>query len=303
MPVKLWINLSRKILKNNYLAEYENYLITEVTESNYTLDSYLKIINKLATYAREDKKSLVELTTSDLKIFISDFYDLDYAKKSISKIISTIKSYYNFLEYKKYIKVNPSINLVYPKREKRLPNFLFHEQIVKIFSAIDYDNFIGARNYLIIITLYSTGVRVSELVNIRHEDINLNSYEIIVVGKGNKERIVPINDYFVGAYKNYRRYLNKSEEYVFLNSKKQRITERGIRYILNDVVKKSGAKQSISPHMLRHSFATELLNAGMDIRMVQELLGHENITSTQVYTHVSKNKIKAAYNQAMLRDE
>ncbi len=302
MHVKLWINLLRKILRSNYLNEYENYLMLEVTESSYTLDSYLKIINKLACYASEEKKSLVELSTSDLKIFVSDYYDLNYAKQSISKVISTLKSYYNFLEYKNYIKVNPSINLVYPKCEKRLPDFLFHEEIVKIFSALEYDNFLGARNYLIIITLYSTGVRVSELVNIKRSDINLNNYEIVVLGKGNKERIVPINDYFVSAYKNYQKYIGQSE-YVFLNSKKQKITERGIRYILNEVVKKSGAKQNISPHMLRHSFATELLNAGMDIRMVQELLGHENITSTQIYTHVTKNKIKAAYNQAMLRNE
>ncbi len=289
-------------MSKNYILEYENYLSTEVTSSNYTLESYLKIVNKLLDFAKADKKSLVELTTSDLKIFISDYYDLNYAKKSISKVISILKSYYNFLEYKKYIKINPSINLVYPKRDKRLPKFLFHEEIVRMFSAINYDTFIGARNYLLIITLYSTGVRVSELVNIKHEDINLNSYEIIVVGKGNKARIVPINDYFKEAYKNYKRFC-PNYEYVFLNSQKKPLTTRGVRYVLNDVVKKSGAKQNISPHMLRHSFATELLNAGMDIRMVQELLGHENITSTQIYTHVTKNKIKAAYNQADVRGE
>ncbi len=240
------------------------------------------------------------LTTSDLRIFISDYFDLNYAKGSISKVISTIKGYFNFLELKGYINENPSINLVYPKREFKLPEFLYHEQIVELLSAIDLSTFYGKRNYLMIILMYSTGIRVSELTNIKLDDFNLSKMEISVVGKGNKERIIPINDYVISAL---NEYVNAYQinDYVFVNKAKNKLTTRGVRYIMDDIVKKSSVNKKISPHTLRHSFATELLNSGMDIRLVQELLGHESLASTQVYTHLSKSKIKSAYDSINLR--
>ncbi len=284
----------------NLIDKYNDYLQYECRYSDLTRESYIHIIRKLAVFAKEDEKSLVELSTSDLKIFISDYYDLNYAKGSISKVISTIKGFYNFLELKKIMPTNPSINLVYPKREFKLPNFLYHDQIMELFAAIDLSTFYGKRNYLLIILLYSTGIRVSELVNLKLSDVNFSAQEIIVLGKGNKERIVPINQYVIDALNDYRSAHN-IDNYIFINNKQQKLTTRGVRYIMDEIVRKSSINQKVSPHTLRHSFATELLNAGMDIRLVQELLGHESLASTQVYTHLSKAKIKSAYDAINLR--
>ncbi len=285
---------------NKYMIKYRDYLLYECQYSEFTIDSYMQIITKLNEFSQEDHKSLVELSTSDLKIFISDYYDLNYAKGSISKVISTIKGFYNFLELKEYTKLNPSINLVYPKREFKLPNFLYHEQIMELFSAIDVSNFYGKRNYLMIILFYSTGIRVSELVNVKMEDFDMSNMELHVLGKGNKQRVVPINDFVIDAYTQYISSI-KIDKYIFINRKGNKLTTRGVRYIMDEIVRKSSVTKKISPHTLRHSFATELLNAGMDIRLVQELLGHESLASTQVYTHLSKAKIKSAYDAINLR--
>ncbi len=285
---------------NKYITKYSDYLKYECQYSEFTIDSYMQIINKLNEFSQEDHKSLVELSTSDLKIFISDYYDLNYAKGSISKVISTIKGFYSFLELKEYMYINPSINLVYPKKEFKLPNFLYHEQIMELFSAIDVSTFYGKRNYLMIILLYSTGIRVSELVNVKKEDFDMNNMELHILGKGNKQRVVPINQFVIDSYNQYINSM-QIDQYIFINRQGNKLTTRGVRYIMDEIVRKSSVSKKISPHTLRHSFATELLNAGMDIRLVQELLGHESLASTQVYTHLSKAKIKSAYDAINLR--
>lgn len=289
-----------KISPNKILSKYEDYLNYECHYSQLTINSYLQIIQRLIEYAQCEQESLIDLSTADLKIFISDYYDLNYAKGSISKVISTIKAFYNFLELKGYIEINPSINLVYPKREFKLPNFLYHEQIMELFSGIDLETRYGKRNYLMILMFYSTGIRVSELVNLQVDDLNFDKQEIRVLGKGNKERIVPINDYVINAFNDYSKNV-KLTNYIFINKNNKQLTTRGVRYIMQQIVRKSSLSKNVSPHTLRHSFATELLNAGMDIRLVQELLGHESLASTQVYTHLSKAKIKSAYDAIDLR--
>lgn len=289
-----------KISPNKILSKYEDYLNYECHYSQLTITSYLQIIQRLIEYAQCEQESLIDLSTADLKIFISDYYDLNYAKGSISKVISTIKAFYNFLELKGYIEINPSINLVYPKREFKLPNFLYHEQIMELFSGIDLETRYGKRNYLMILMFYSTGIRVSELVNLQVDDLNFDKQEIRVLGKGNKERIVPINDYVINAFNDYSKNV-KLTNYIFINKNNKQLTTRGVRYIMQQIVRKSSLSKNVSPHTLRHSFATELLNAGMDIRLVQELLGHESLASTQVYTHLSKAKIKSAYDAIDLR--
>lgn len=289
-----------KISPNKILSKYEDYLNYECHYSQLTINSYLQIIQRLIEYAQCEQESLIDLSTADLKIFISDYYDLNYAKGSISKVISTIKAFYNFLELKGYIEINPSINLVYPKREFKLPNFLYHEQIMELFSGINLETRYGKRNYLMILMFYSTGIRVSELVNLQVDDLNFDKQEIRVLGKGNKERIVPINDYVINAFNDYSKNV-KLTNYIFINKNNKQLTTRGVRYIMQQIVRKSSLSKNVSPHTLRHSFATELLNAGMDIRLVQELLGHESLASTQVYTHLSKAKIKSAYDAIDLR--
>ncbi len=289
-----------KISNGKLIIKFEQYLHLEVNYSEYTINNYLHIINKLSEYSEAENQSLLDLTSNDLKIFLTDYYDLGYAKTSIANVISIIKAFYRFCNLKKYLNNNPALNLVYPKREQKLPEFFFHQQIIELFQTIDQDTKKGSRDYLIILLFYSTGIRLSELLQIQLKDFDINKQELHVIGKGQKERVVIINNYVIDALENLLQYW-KISDYVFLNMQNKRLTPQGVRYILNGLVKENATVQKISPHMLRHSFATELLNSGMDIRLVQELLGHESIASTQVYTHVSKNQLRDKYLKIDLR--
>ncbi len=289
-----------KISNDQLIIKFEQYLHLEVNYSEYTINNYLHVINKLSEYSNEEKQSLLDLKNNDLKIFLTDYYDLGYAKTSIANVISIIKAFYRFCNVKKYLSNNPALNLVYPKRDQKLPEFFFHQQIIDLFQTIDRDTKKGSRDYLIILLFYSTGIRLSELLQIKLNDININKQELRVIGKGQKERIVIINNYVIEALENFLQYW-KITDYIFLNMQNNKLSPQGVRYILNGLVKENATIQKISPHMLRHSFATELLNSGMDIRLVQELLGHESIASTQVYTHVSKNQLRDKYLKIDLR--
>ncbi len=294
------MNLLVNISNSKLLEHFQDYLTIELMYSEHTISNYSHVIKRLVEFGESEDQTLVELKNQDLKIFLSDYFDLGYAKTSIANIISIIKSFYNFCENKKYITNNPAINLVYPKREKNLPDFLFHEQISSIFKSIDTTTKKGARDYLIIIMLYSTGIRLSELLNITTRDINQHKYELKVMGKGSKERIVPINNYVLDGIINLEKHWQITD-YLFLNFHNKQLTPQGVRHILKENVKQSSDLTKITPHMLRHSFATELLNSGMDIRLVQELLGHESISSTQIYTHVTKKKLRENYLEIDLR--
>ncbi len=289
-----------KISNDKLIIKFEQYLHLEVNYSEYTVNNYLHVINKLSEYSKGEKQTLLELTNDDLKIFLTDYYDLGYAKTSIANVISIIKAFYRFCNLKKYLDNNPALNLVYPKREQKLPEFFFHQQIIDLFQTINQESKKGSRDYLIILLFYSTGIRLSELLQIKLDNINVKKHELRVMGKGQKERIVIINNYVIDALKNFLFYW-EIDDYIFLNMQNKQLTPQGVRYILNGLVKENATIQKISPHMLRHSFATELLNSGMDIRLVQELLGHESIASTQVYTHVSKNQLRDKYLKIDLR--
>ncbi len=289
-----------KISNDKLIIKFEQYLHLEVNYSEYTINNYLHVINKLSEYSKTENQSLLDLTSNDLKIFLTDYYDLGYAKTSIANVISIIKAFYRFCNLKKYLDNNPALNLVYPKRDQKLPEFFFHQQIIELFQTIDQDTKKGSRDYLIILLLYSTGIRLSELLQIKLGNINVDKQELRVIGKGQKERVVIINNYVIDALENLFHYW-KINDYIFLNMQNKQLTPQGVRYILNGLVKENATIQKISPHMLRHSFATELLNSGMDIRLVQELLGHESIASTQVYTHVSKNQLRDKYLKIDLR--
>lgn len=291
------MKISNQELKQKFCL----YLEIELMYSEYTIKKYEYVINQLIDYAEAENGNVKDLSYHELKIFLSDYFDLGYAKASIANIISVLKSFYKYCSLKKYIKNDPSINLVYPKPDKKLPDFWYHQQITELFTQIDQNTKKGSRDYLIIIMLYSTGLRVSELLAIKIEDINFQEQEVRVLGKGSKQRVVLINDYVIDAIKNVQKYWQITT-HLFLNYRNQPLSAQGVRYILNEIVKESSTLKKISPHMLRHSFATELLNSGMDIRLVQELLGHESLSSTQVYTHVSKHNLRDNYLKINLRD-
>ncbi|MGL5020559.1 MAG: tyrosine-type recombinase/integrase, partial [Mycoplasmatales bacterium] len=263
-------------------------------------------------YLIDFELSVLKVSKSDLKIYITNLYDLGFSKYTISHHISVIKSFYNYLNYSNIMSVNPTINITYPKLDKSLPNFLYQSEIKTLFDNIDTSKYLGQRNHLIFMLIYSTGLRVSELVSLAIKDFNPDKSYLIVLGKGNKQRIVPLNEKcmcetFVHI-KDERQYiLNKSkiknQEALFLNKNGTPLTDRGVRDIINREVKKTAIILNVTPHTLRHSFATHLLENGMDLIVVQELLGHENLSTTQIYTHISKENMQKTYDSVNQRKE
>jgi integrase/recombinase XerC len=205
------------------------------------------------------------------------------------------------LEREEMIDENPFIDVELPKQEKKLPKFIYPEEIEKVFQSIDQSTILGKRNYMILEFLYGTGVRVSELCNITLKDISMFDHTVIIHGKGRKDRIIPLHNRLVEGLNDYllitRKELLKGQEnqFLFLNNKSTELTTRGVRMIVNKIIFESGESLKVSPHTLRHTFATHLLNNGADLRSVQELLGHAHLSSTQIYTKVSKEKLKESY--------
>ncbi len=189
----------------------------------------------------------------------------------------------------------PLVKVTYPKKEKKLPKFLYYNDLLEIINESSKDKD-GIRDRLIIEMLYATGVRVSELINIKLSDIDFNNKRIIVCGKGNKERIVYYGDYAEEVLLKYlKTHIRKDNNYLFLNSKGEQITDGGIRYIIDNIMKKLSIKVHVTPHVLRHTFATDMLNNGCDIKVVQELLGHSSLKATEIYTHVTNEHLKEVY--------
>ena len=219
---------------------------------------------------------------------------------SIDRKLSSLRGFYKYLANEGYVSQNVFSLVSGPKKEKKLPRYFEYNELEELFNVPDITTAMGQRDLLLLEMLYGTGVRVGEIVNIKVKDIDLSSHSILILGKGNKERIVTYGEYCEDALK---KYLNdgyyslnlKKSEYLFLNKNGEGLTERGVRYILDQIIKKTSLNKSISPHMLRHSFATHLLNEGCDLITVQKLLGHESIKATQIYTHVTTDRLKEVY--------
>lgn len=219
---------------------------------------------------------------------------------SIDRKLSSLRGFYKFLANEGYVSQNVFSLVSGPKKEKKLPRYFEYNELEELFNVPDITTAMGQRDLLLLEMLYGTGVRVGEIVNIKVKDIDLSSHSILILGKGNKERIVTYGEYCEDALKKYLSdgyyCLNlKKSEYLFLNKNGECLTERGVRYILDQIIKKTTLNKSISPHMLRHSFATHLLNEGCDLITVQKLLGHESIKATQIYTHVTTDRLKEVY--------
>ena len=287
--------MSDLILKFIDEIKYEkNY--SELTVKGYETDLYMFL-----EYLNEnDIKNYKSVDYQKIRDYISYLYELDYNNKTICRHISAIRSFFKYLKINNYIDENPCTLVSNPKLDKRLPKYLNFEEIEKLLKAFDNNNYLGLRNSLILEILYSTGIRVSEITNIKLKDISLSNKTIIIDGKGNKQRIV----YFGSICSNLLElYLKKSypilnqnnSDYLLLSKTGKKINEREIRKVVDDASSIAGIKIKISPHVLRHTFATHMLNEGADLRSVQELLGHENLSTTQVYTHLTNEKIRNVY--------
>lgn len=291
----------------HYLILFKKYLSNERNFSNHTVINYEIDIRDFYEFLQfENINHVNKIDYKKARKYLAFLHNKKLSKSSISRKISSLRTYYKFLESKKYVDENPFLMVSLPKKEKKIPKFFYPKEIEEIFNSIDTNDLLGQRNLAILELLYGSGLRVSELCNLELTNINFNNKLILIKGKGNKQRYVPLTSYTIEALKKYlgdsRRKLlmiSKSSTYiVFLNHRGNKLTTRGVRDILSRIINKTSKITDISPHMLRHTFATHLLNNGADIRSVQELLGHSQLATTQIYTHVSKEQLKKVYMEA-----
>ncbi len=286
---------------NILLNKYLEYLTVQKNYSDYTISSYHNDITDFYTFCKENSIFYLNITYSESKKYLMYLYEEKKEKAtSVSRKISSIRSFYRYLNNQNVVKSNPFQLLNLPKKEKKLPRYFEYNELLDLFEVPDINTPLGKRNRLILEMLYATGVRVGELVNIKVSDINLNDKKITILGKGNKERIVYYNDVTSKYLKKYlseariKLNINKSD-YLFLNYRGGKLTTRGIQDVLNKIITKTSLNKNISPHMLRHSFATHLLNEGCDLLSVQQLLGHSSLSATSIYTHVTTDRMKEVY--------
>lgn len=286
---------------NENLENYRNYLKYERAYSDNTVGAYMNDLNKYEEFL---KKDILESDTEDLEKYLKYIKNLE--STTVAHKITSIKSYFNYNIKRGIINMNPADKVSRPKLTKHLPEYLTEEEVgklldVEVKSPYDY------RNKTILELLYSSGIRISELVNIKTPNYDSEECLIRIMGKGSKERIVPLGDYAVNIMNdymnNYRPLINKKHtDYIFINNRGDKISRQFIFKVIKKEALKKGIKKDISPHTLRHTFATHLLKNGADLRIIQELLGHENISTTQIYTHVTNNKLKSDYETYFPKD-
>lgn len=278
---------------------YLNYLRFERNYSPNTLRSYNVDLLDFYNYCKE--RDLDFTNKKVIRNYIQNIAQKNYKKSTIARKLTSLRSFFEYLLTYDKIKEDLTVFIPIPKIEKRLPQFLSIDEVYKLLEAPSLNNLLGIRDRAILETLYATGIRVSELVGINEEDINWNYGEIRVFGKRAKERIVIIEENTLKILQLYHDYvrpklLKKPEKAFFLNAKGERITDRGVRLIVKRYTKFLGKK--VSPHTLRHTFATHLLEGGADLRYVQEFLGHVRISTTQIYTHLTSEQIRNIYTKA-----
>lgn len=289
------------------LKDFENYLKNVRKYSLNTINSYISDINIFLEYLHIQKLNYKDVNHEVIRSYLKYLDEKKYKNSSINRILSSLNDYYNYLTKCKVTKYNYFEDINRPRKEKRLPNFINYSEYMNLLATVEKEEneFLKARNLLLLEILFDTGLRVGEAVNIEINNINKKEQSIKVLGKGNKERIVYYGDYaknYLEDYLNLRRNINiVDKEYLFLNKNYTRLTRRGVEYLISNISKKALLRQKISPHTLRHSFATEMLNNGCDIRSVQELLGHKSLSTTGIYTHVTNEVVRQEYLKAFKR--
>ena len=289
------------IKRPNELLAYLDYLKYQKNYSDYTIENYEHDILEYLSFLEREGLSFLKVEYSDIRFFL--MYLKEEKKddnSSINRKLSSLRSFYKYLVNEKLVDSNVFSMVNGPKKSKKLPRYFEYNELEELFLVPDSSTAVGQRDLLLLEMLYATGVRVGELVHIKVKDIDKSNKTILILGKGNKERFVNYGEYCEEALE---RYLNdgyltlntQGSEYLFLNHNGGELTERGVRYILDQLIQKTSIHKNISPHMIRHSFATHLLNEGCDLLTVQKLLGHESIKATQIYTHVTTDRLKEVY--------
>lgn len=287
----------------SYIKGFKSYLQLERSLSPNSIESYLRDTEKLAQFVAYKELSIQPEAVKHelLEEFLGWLYELGMVARSQARVLSGIKAFYKYLLIENVISDDPTELLDGPRIGQKLPEFLSVDEINLLIAAIDRSKPEGERNKAIIETIYSCGLRVSELVNLKMSNTFLDIGFVKVVGKGNKERIVPMGGaaikqiiIYKESYRNHHEIKPGNEDFLFINNRGAKLTREMIFLIIKDLVKKTGLKKTISPHTFRHSFATHLIEGGADLRAVQEMLGHSSITTTEIYTHLDRDYLRSA---------
>jgi len=300
-------------VQNEHLNAFLHYLQIERNMSEHTVRSYgVDLAQFYSFLVEQGQESDFPCTVSHqtIRSFLAWMDERNISRQTSARKIAALRSFYKFLMKRSIVSQNPALMIHTPKIDKKLPTFLTIEQVESLLATPDATGFAGARDKAILELLYSAGMRTFELVGLNHEDVDLARQIIRMRGKGKKERVNPIGSYAVAAIRLYmdmkRLHPDRSRfdaKALFLNLRGQRLTTRSIRRMLAEYVTLAGLSHEVTPHTLRHSFATHLLQRGADLRVVQELLGHENISTTQIYTHITASEVQEAYENAHPRAE
>lgn len=285
---------------------FKQYLTVERQYSDKTIKAYLEDIHEFQDFLNETgtKSDLQLVDRFDVNVYMSYLFDKHLERSSISRKVSSLRAFYRFLVKNELINKNPFELIQLKKQSNKLPHFFYEKEMNILFDTVcEATGAQSLRNIALLEVLYGTGIRVSECANLKWTDIDFSMQTILVLGKGNKERYVPFGRYAKDALHRYQKeeweplleQYRQNHNFVFVNHYGKPITPTGIEYVLNQVIQKSSLTGKIHPHMLRHSFATALLNNGADLRTVQELLGHASLSTTQIYTHVTKEKLQESY--------
>ena len=283
-----------------YKDDFFDYITYEKKYSIHTVNNYKKVVLEYLEFLDKECIDIKDANNLVVRNYLRSLDKHNYSNKTLCLYISSLRSFYKYLLKNRVIKSNPMVLIKNPKLEKRVPKFLYYNELSSLFESIDTSTVLGIRDNLILEILYSTGVRVSELVSIKLSDINCFDKSITIFGKGKKSRIVLFGDTLESAL---NLYLNKSRniliktntDILLLNKNGTPLTDRGVRLIISKIVEKASIKQNVSPHVLRHTFATHLLKEGADLKTVQELLGHATLSATEVYTHVTNEGLRKTY--------
>jgi len=283
---------------NRFIEKFLSYLEIEKNYSKHTLLNYKIDLEEFFLFLENTPIEKVDYFT--LRRFLAVLKGRNLKPRSLARKLSTLRSFFKFLFREGHVKTNPAKLMATPKLDKKLPEFLSEEETVKLLEAPKGKEALSLRDRAILETFYSTGIRISELVGLDIDHVDFISNIVKVFGKGKKERLVPIGDKALSVIREYLDEMERKEEAqaLFLNKNGRRISDRGVRNIVSKYILAASLRSGISPHTLRHSFATHLLNRGADLRAVQELLGHVNLSTTQIYTHMTTEKLKSVYDKA-----
>ena len=288
------------------IKNYLNYLTYEKRYADHTIINYEKDIKNWMEFLNSKNISFIDVTHKEVRLFLQECYNRKLARSSVGRTMSAIKMFYRFQASIGIVETNPIALVKAGRKVRTLPKFLYEQEMNALFDGIDTSNALGIRNFALLELLYATGIRVSECCGLKLSHIDFDASLLLVHGKGGKMRYVPIGEFAISAT---HEYFNKARpelaeksqvktDAVFLNYRGTALTDRGVRDILTRLTEATSKNIKVAPHMIRHTFATHLLNNGADLRSVQELLGHVNLSSTQIYTHVSKDRLKEVYEMA-----